>query len=158
MTTSKERGKAPAVEHAHSDAGDAAAENIAAEDAVVEPVPEKRAPTSTVPTQKVERGAKSNVERVATESELVIRAQAALKHNPKRALAITRKHLEHYPHGRMREEADRVALKALVKLKRYRRAVTRADDFIARYPRSVYGPHVRKLREEAFLQSRTSGA
>lgn len=75
---------------------------------------------------------------VATELELVQRAQAALASDPDRALELTREHARTYPKGELVEEREVLAVEALARLGRSEEASRRALAFVRRFPQTPY--------------------
>jgi len=80
------------------------------------------------------------------ERVLLDRAQSALAANdPASALAATREHSKHYPHGTLSEERDVLRIRALLAAGDERAASMAADTFWRRFPRSIHGPGVDAL-------------
>jgi len=80
------------------------------------------------------------------ERVLLDRAQSALAANdPASALAATREHSRHYPHGTLSEERDVLRIRALLAAGDERAASMAADTFWRRFPRSIHGPGVDAL-------------
>lgn len=79
----------------------------------------------------------------AAERALVDAARIALASGePSQALDIVERHVRDYPQGRLVEEREAIAIRALVKASRYDEARERAARFQARYARSVAAPAV----------------
>jgi hypothetical protein len=81
--------------------------------------------------------------RLREEALLVRSAERLLGSDPARALALTEERRRRFPAGALDQEADVVAIEALLKLGRRDAAAARASRFEARYPGSV---HARRLR------------
>jgi len=82
-----------------------------------------------------------------TEAELLERAQAALRAEPARALALTREHRRRYPTGALVQEREVIAIEALRRLGRGRAASHKADVFDERYPGSVHHNRLEQTNE-----------
>jgi hypothetical protein len=82
-----------------------------------------------------------------TEAELLERAQAALRAEPARALALTREHRRRYPAGALVQEREVIAIEALRRLGRDRAASHEADVFGERYPGSVHHNRLEQTHE-----------
>jgi hypothetical protein len=79
----------------------------------------------------------------AAERALVDAARIALASGePSQALDIVERHVRDYPQGRLVEEREAIAIRALVKAGRYDEARERGARFQARYARSVAAPAV----------------
>jgi TolA-binding protein len=79
----------------------------------------------------------------AAERALLDAARIALASGePERAIDVVDRHAREYPHGRLAEEREAIAVRALVKVGRYDEARTRAARFQSLYPRSVAAPAV----------------
>ena len=83
-------------------------------------------------------------DRLLREARLVARARAALDHDPKRALSLTRRAEDEFPDGQLVEERRALAIRALVALGRTDEARRRADAFLARYSRGAHAAAVRR--------------
>jgi len=83
-----------------------------------------------------------------TESEILQRAQAALRERPLEALGLARTHQEVYPGGVLSQERDLIIIDALERAGRHDRARSRAEGFIARYPNSAHVVRLRQLLSE----------
>lgn len=82
-----------------------------------------------------------------TEAELLERAQAVLRAEPARALALTREHRRRYPAGALVQEREVIAIEALRRLGRDRAASHKADVFAERYPGSVHHNRLEQTNE-----------
>jgi hypothetical protein len=82
---------------------------------------------------------------VASEGELLRRAQEALRGDPDRALALVAEHAALYPTGALEQERDVIAVEALVRLGRRDQAQSAAQGFLARHPDSPHRAHVEAL-------------
>jgi hypothetical protein len=87
--------------------------------------------------------------QVPPELQLLTSAQSALRSNPALALELADEHAREYPGGRFAQEREAIAIEALFELGREHAARTRADAFIARYPRSVQASSFAKRLEPA---------
>jgi hypothetical protein len=76
--------------------------------------------------------------RAADESALLRQAQAQLKSNPARALALTQEHRRRFPKGALAQEREVIAIDALARLGQGSEAQKRARDFDQRYPGSAH--------------------
>jgi hypothetical protein len=81
--------------------------------------------------------------RLREEAQLVRSAERLLASDPSRALALTEERRRRFPGGALDQEADVVAIEALLKLGRRDAAAARASRFEASHPGSV---HARRLR------------
>jgi hypothetical protein len=81
--------------------------------------------------------------RLREEAMVVRNAERLLSSNPARALALTEERRQRFPGGALGQEAEVVAIEALLKLGRREAAVARAKSFEASHPGSV---HARRLR------------
>lgn len=80
---------------------------------------------------------------VAAERALLDAARIALASGePTQALDVVARHAREYPRGRLAEEREAIAVRALVKAGRYDEARSRAERFQSVYPRSVAAPAV----------------
>jgi hypothetical protein len=83
---------------------------------------------------------------LAEESRLLGRAKEALTGGDARgALREVTSHARSFPHGKLIEERERLAIEALIRLGRRPDAEARAERFRQRYPRSVEWPRIREL-------------
>ncbi|MGK3981603.1 hypothetical protein WME99_01100 [Sorangium sp. So ce136] len=78
------------------------------------------------------------------ESNLIDRARAAATQNPEAALSAVGEHQREFPAGRLAEEREYVAIRALMRLGRVDEARARADAFLARYPSTSYADRVHR--------------
>ncbi len=95
------------------------------------------------PTRAHVPAAKNPTHKKPSESDLLNRAQAALKADPKRALALTRQHKQLYPDGALAQEREVIAIEALSRLDKKGAAEKRADRFGKQYPESAHQEKVR---------------
>ena len=79
------------------------------------------------------------------EEDLLERATRALPTNPQAALAIAETHRRSYAGGRLAQEREVIAIRALAKLKRFDAARARAALFLTEHPESPYANDVRAL-------------
>lgn len=79
-----------------------------------------------------------------SEADLLGRAQAALKTDPARAMALVHEHSRRFPNGGLAQEREVIAVEALARLGRLSEAEQRADGFKERYRGSM---HQRKVGE-----------
>ncbi|WP_437602168.1 hypothetical protein [Sorangium sp. So ce590] len=79
------------------------------------------------------------------ESNLVDRSRAALAQDPEAALAALDRHQTDFPKGRLAEEREFIAIRALMRLGRADEARARAAAFVARYPSSSFAEPVRRI-------------
>jgi hypothetical protein len=79
---------------------------------------------------------------VASELELLGRAQGLLTRDPASALAVTDEHARAYPRGTFAQEREALAIDALHRLGRRREMEARARAFLQRYPDS---PHRERI-------------
>jgi len=84
-----------------------------------------------------------------SEAELLDRAQAASRHSPARALALTRRHARLYPHGVLAQEREALAIRALVQLRQVAAARRSFERFASQWPRSAHLHRLRQLVSEA---------
>lgn len=75
---------------------------------------------------------------VPSEGALLLRARAALRTDPARALSIAEEHRTAYPEGEMAAEREVLAIEALASLANFDAARARAARFATRYPASPY--------------------
>jgi hypothetical protein len=78
-----------------------------------------------------------------SESALLAQAQAALRSNPQRALALTREHKRRFPSGALAQEREVIAIEALNRIGDGDAARVRAKEFETSYPGSA---HRRKVQ------------
>lgn len=86
----------------------------------------------------VDRGSSTGSLVTASEIELLRDARLALHSSPERALELTDEHRRLYPHGKMTQERELIAVSALVALGRRAAALSRAASFERQYPTSPY--------------------
>ncbi|AGP35604.1 hypothetical protein [Sorangium cellulosum] len=79
------------------------------------------------------------------ESNLVDQSRAALAQDPAAALAALARHEADFPRGRLAEEREFIAIRALMRLGRADEARARAAAFVARYPSSSFAEPVRRI-------------
>ncbi len=79
------------------------------------------------------------------ESNLVDKSRAALAQDPEAALAALDRHQTDFPKGRLAEEREFIAIRALTRLGRADEARARAAAFVARYPSSSFAEPVRRI-------------
>ncbi|WP_438000781.1 hypothetical protein WMF26_14155 [Sorangium sp. So ce185] len=79
------------------------------------------------------------------ESNLVDKSRAALAQDPAAALAALARHEADFPKGRLAEEREFIAIRALMRLGRADEARARAAAFVARYPSSSFAEPVRRI-------------
>lgn len=111
-----------------------------------EPTPPLEAPPSANPP--VQRSSPSPA-RSADESTLLRQAQAQLKSNPARALALTQEHRRRFPKGVLAQEREVIAIDALARLGQGSEAQKRARDFDERYPGSAHQRRVESATKPA---------
>jgi hypothetical protein len=87
------------------------------------------------------------------EDELLLlkQAQLALDRDPSSALAFAEQHARDYPGGVFTQEREILAIEALLKLRQKTAAVTRARDFMQRYPGSPHARRVHSLLDRSHL-------
>lgn len=73
-----------------------------------------------------------------SEASLLNQAQQALKTDPRRALALTRRHKQVYPQGSLSQEREVIAIEALSRLDKTSTAHERAEEFNEKYPESAH--------------------
>jgi len=146
----------------------ASGDRVATDTAAEEPAPARRAdepptptlsveqlPTATVPAAPVaSTGSGAGVRTpketmltssdvlsppLASELELLQRAQAAVHTEPERALSITSEQARAYPAGEFIQEREVIAVEALARLGRKDEALRRARALVSRFPRTPYG-------------------
>jgi hypothetical protein len=103
--------------------------------------PESAAPKVLPPASEAARGQASG----PSESALLAQAQAALRTDPARALALTREHKRRFPKGALSQEREVIAIQALNRIGDSESARKRAKDFENSYPGSA---HSRKVQDE----------
>jgi hypothetical protein len=122
--------QAPAVE---------APSSPAAPSEVDDQTPPTNAPTTNSPARSnvVGRERSEAIEAVS-ESDLLGRAQAALRADPNRALALAAEHRRKFPNGVLVQEREVLTIEALERLGRHKEAVARADGFLRSFPGSAH--------------------
>jgi hypothetical protein len=80
-----------------------------------------------------------------TEVALLQRAKALIATDPRAALALTDEHAARFPNGMLGQEAEVIALEALVGAGRTDEAAVRLARFRARFPKSAHLPHLESL-------------
>ena len=108
------------------------------------PAPRPSAVESAAPPAKAQapEGARSHAS-APSESALLAQAQAALRSNPQRALALTREHKRRFPTGALAQEREVIAIEALNRIGDGDAARKRAKEFETSYPGSA---HRRKVQ------------
>jgi len=107
---------------------------VETESSAAEPEPSVTSASKRSPGVSASRG--------PTEADLLQSAQAALRSNPGRALALAREHQRRFPNGALAQEREVIAIEALSKLGRTDDARSRAGRFKEQYPHSA---HQRKV-------------
>jgi hypothetical protein len=109
-----------------------------------EPTPLPSAVESAAPPAKGQapEGGRSHASG-PSESALLAQAQAALRSNPQRALALTREHKRRFPSGALAQEREVIAIEALNRIGDGDAARKRAKEFETSYPGSA---HRRKVQ------------
>jgi len=114
-----------------------------------EPSPVSAAPSPS-DARALSGGAPSSAARpseaTTEEFALIRRAQAALASDPVRALAIADEHAHAFPDGEFVQERELTAIEALARLGRKTEARRRADEFLARFPRTPYAGRLERAR------------
>ncbi|WP_437592534.1 hypothetical protein [Sorangium sp. So ce1000] len=108
------------------------------------PAHPREAPRSTRPPAPEEVAA-ADSDDLVRESNLVDASRAALAQDPEAALAALDRHQAEFPKGRLAEEREFIAIRALVRLGRADEARARAAAFFARYPSSSFAEPVRRI-------------
>ena len=106
------------------------------EEAAAEPPPE---PAASPARPKGDPAKK----RGPTEAQLLGQAQAALKSDPNRALALVAEHRRRFPSGALAQEREVIAIDALKRAGKAKEAEKRRDSFKKTYPGSPHGKKVR---------------
>jgi hypothetical protein len=106
---------------------------------VDEQTPPKAAPTTNAPgrSSALDRERSEPGESVS-ESDLLGRAQAALRTDPNRALGLAAEHRRKFPNGVLVQEREVLSIEALERLGRHKEAVARADGFLRSFPGSAH--------------------
>jgi hypothetical protein len=86
--------------------------------------------------------------RGPSEAELLRQAQASVKKDPKRALALIQEHKRRFPNGALSQEREVIAIDALQQLGEHEQVKKRARDFEKRYPDSAHRRKVGAAAEE----------
>lgn len=73
-----------------------------------------------------------------SESDLLGRAQAALRTDPSKALALAAEHRRKFPKGVLVQEREVLSIEALERLGRHQEAVARANSFLRSFPGSAH--------------------
>jgi hypothetical protein len=100
--------------------------------------PPRGVPTTNLP------GSSTAIERQPgeatgeSESDLLGRAQAALRADPNRALSLAAEHRRKFPNGVLVQEREVLSIEALERLGRHKEAVSRADTFLRSFPGSAH--------------------
>jgi len=82
--------------------------------------------------------ARTTTPSAPSEAQLLQAAQALLRNDPRRALALAREHERRFPNGALAQEREVITIEALGRLGRERDARARADEFRSRYPDSAH--------------------
>ncbi|WP_437908754.1 hypothetical protein WME95_13250 [Sorangium sp. So ce327] len=106
----------------------------------------REAPRSLRPAAPApEATAAADGDDLVRESNLVDASRAALAQDPEAALAALERHQAEFPKGRLAEEREFIAIRALVRLGRADEARARAAAFLARYPSSSFADPLRRI-------------
>ncbi|WP_437977736.1 hypothetical protein WMF11_13195 [Sorangium sp. So ce295] len=106
----------------------------------------REAPRSLRPAAPApEATAAADGDDLVRESNLVDASRAALAQDPEAALAALERHQAEFPKGRLAEEREFIAIRALVRLGRADEARARAAAFFARYPSSSFADPLRRI-------------
>lgn len=106
----------------------------------------REAPRSPRPAAPApEATASADGDDLVRESNLVDASRAALAQDPEAALAALERHQAEFPKGRLAEEREFIAIRALVRLGRADEARARAAAFFARYPSSSFAEPLRRI-------------
>jgi hypothetical protein len=73
-----------------------------------------------------------------SESDLLGRAQAALRADANRALSLAAEHRRKFPNGVLVQEREVLSIEALERLGRHKEAVSRAEGFLRSFPGSAH--------------------
>ncbi|WP_437319819.1 hypothetical protein [Sorangium sp. So ce385] len=110
------------------------------------PVARREAPRNTRPAAPAPDAiAAEDNDDLVRESNLVDKSRAALAQDPAAALAALAQHEADFPKGRLAEEREFIAIRALMRLGRADEARARAAVFMARYPSSSFAEPVRRI-------------
>jgi hypothetical protein len=85
-----------------------------------------------------ERSAPTSETVSESESDLLGRAQSALRSDPASALALAAEHRKKFPNGVLAQEREVLSIEALERLGRHAEAVARADRFLKAFPGSAH--------------------
>ncbi|WP_433935512.1 hypothetical protein AB3662_12345 [Sorangium cellulosum] len=108
-------------------------------------VPRRELPKNTRPAAPAPAEAAAiDSDELLRESNLIDRARAAAAQDPDAALAAVSEHQREFPGGRLAEEREYVAIRALMRLGRVDEARARAASFLARYPSTSYADRVNR--------------
>jgi hypothetical protein len=86
-----------------------------------------------------------------SEAELLERAEAALSSDPRRALTLTREHVQRFPEGALAQEREVIAIEALKRTGKKQAAAARARVFARRYRGSVHETRLENAAPERGL-------
>ncbi|WP_437513248.1 tetratricopeptide repeat protein [Sorangium sp. So ce1099] len=139
---SRSRGGVPVAAPAQVAPAPEAAPDVEAPRPAAPPA-RREAPRNTRPAAPAP-AAPIDSDALLRESNLIDRARAAATQNPEAALAAVGEHQREFPAGRLAEEREYVAIRALMRLGRVDEARARADAFLARYPSTSYADRVRR--------------
>jgi hypothetical protein len=90
-------------------------------------------------------GPGGEVATAPSEIELLRDARLALKQSPSRALELTEAHARAFPHGKLTQERELIAISGLVALGRRTAALSRAHHFNEAFPESPYRKQIGEL-------------
>lgn len=108
------------------------------------PLPFASAPAATEAPAAIE-APHARRDAVASEQQLLDRAQESLRSAPAEALARLDEYASAYPTGSLRLEHERLTIEALFATRRLTEARERAEVFLSQHPTSLYAPRVRQL-------------
>lgn len=132
--TAEQRQNAPtAVEQSPASEAPAAAPSEPDEQA-----PPKAAPTTSLPGRSPAAERQPSEATGESESDLLGRAQAALRADPNRALSLAAEHRRKFPNGVLAQEREVLSIEALERLGRHKEAVSRAEGFLRSFPGSAH--------------------
>jgi hypothetical protein len=132
--TAQERGSAPtAVEQTQAVEAPAAAPSE-----VDDQTPPKVAPTTNLPGRSTATERQPGEATSESESDLLGRAQAALRADPNQALSLAAEHRRKFPNGVLVQEREVLSIEALERLGRHKEAVSRGDAFLRSFPGSAH--------------------
>jgi hypothetical protein len=95
-------------------------------------------PKDRPPSSIKERSSPATEATSESESDLLGRAQAALRRDPAQALSLAGEHRRKFPNGMLVQEREVLAIDALERLGRHAEAVARADRFSKSFPGSAH--------------------